>query len=172
MEAAAAAPYFKNTLFVFVGDHGIPGNANALFPRAWTDERLANMHVPLLFYAPALLQPRQVHDFVSQLDLLPSAASAAGISYTNSTLGRNVLDPKFRSDSSFAFLYDPDQGYVGYLRGSWLYREQLSTGKGSIYPVTATAPATAPADTVQFMKSMTGGIYETARYLLLNNKKK
>ncbi len=172
MEAATRSPYFKNTIFVFVGDHGIPGNANALYPKAWTDERLDNMHVPLLFYAPSLLAPRQVHDFVSQLDLLPSAATAAGISYSNTTLGRNLLDSGSRSDSAFSFIYDPEQGYIGLLRGSWLFREQMTTGKGTMYPVTGDTLRPVPADTLAFMKSLTNGIYETARYMLLNNKKR
>jgi phosphoglycerol transferase MdoB-like AlkP superfamily enzyme len=49
MEAAAKEKYFQNTLFVFVGDHGIRGDAGSMFPKAWTDEGLTNMHVPLLF---------------------------------------------------------------------------------------------------------------------------
>ena len=32
MEAAKKEPYFGNTIFVFVGDHGIPGDAGPLFP--------------------------------------------------------------------------------------------------------------------------------------------
>ncbi len=32
MEAAQKEKYFSNTVFVFIGDHGIPGNADALFP--------------------------------------------------------------------------------------------------------------------------------------------
>jgi phosphoglycerol transferase MdoB-like AlkP superfamily enzyme len=52
IEAASKEAYFRNTIFLFVGDHGIPGDAGPLFPRAWTDQRLTAEHVPLLIWAP------------------------------------------------------------------------------------------------------------------------
>jgi arylsulfatase A-like enzyme len=52
IEAASKEKYFANTIFLFVGDHGIPGDAGALFPRAWTDQRLTAEHVPLLIWSP------------------------------------------------------------------------------------------------------------------------
>ncbi|MBC7423231.1 MAG: LTA synthase family protein, partial [Ferruginibacter sp.] len=64
-EAAQKEKYYANTIFVFVGDHGIGGNANAMYPLSWTEQRLTNEHVPLLFYAPALLQPKLVHSVSS-----------------------------------------------------------------------------------------------------------
>ncbi|RYF85383.1 MAG: hypothetical protein EOO03_13355, partial [Chitinophagaceae bacterium] len=59
MEAAAKEAYFDNTIFVFVGDHGAEGNATAMYPAAWTEQRLTEEHVPLLFYSPALLAPQR-----------------------------------------------------------------------------------------------------------------
>jgi phosphoglycerol transferase MdoB-like AlkP superfamily enzyme len=174
MEAASAEKYFPNTIFVFVGDHGIAGNAGKMFPKAWTDERLDNMHVPLLFYAPSILQPRRIHEFVSQADLLPTAAGLAGIPYHNTSLGRDLLDSAHTADRSFSFLYDPEQGYIGLLMGDYLYREQLTTHKGQLFPVTSDNPVD-PAqtgDSLEKMAGLTRGIYETSRYLLLNNKKK
>ncbi|MDQ6610016.1 MAG: sulfatase-like hydrolase/transferase, partial [Bacteroidota bacterium] len=52
MEAAKKKEYFKNTLFVFVGDHGVAGNAKNIYQPEWTEDRLTEMHVPLFFYAP------------------------------------------------------------------------------------------------------------------------
>src|SRR5690606_15380921 len=46
MEAASKEAYFNNTLFVFIGDHGIGGDAGNLFPLAWKE--LTSQHVPLL----------------------------------------------------------------------------------------------------------------------------
>jgi phosphoglycerol transferase MdoB-like AlkP superfamily enzyme len=174
MEAASAEKYFPNTIFVFVGDHGIAGNAGRMFPDAWTNERLDNMHVPLLFYAPSLLPPRRIHAFVSQVDLLPTAAGLAKIPYNNTSLGRDLLDSAHTPDKAFSFLYDPDQGYIGLLMGDYLYREQLTTHRGHLYPVTNNDPVN-PAmvgDSVTKMAALTRGIYETSKYLLLNNKKK
>jgi phosphoglycerol transferase MdoB-like AlkP superfamily enzyme len=174
MDAASAEKYFSNTIFIFVGDHGIAGNAGAMFPRAWTDERLDNMHVPLLFYAPSLFQPKRIHDFVSQVDVLPTAAGLAGVSYRNTSLGRDLLDSGHTRDKAFSFLYDPDQSYIGLLMGDYLYREQMVTHQGNLYSAISDEPIdpVKAADTLAKMSALTKNIFETSGYLLLNNKKK
>ena len=74
LEAAEKEDYFHNTIFVFVGDHGVAGNAEAVYPAAWTDQRLTDEHVPLLFYAPSLLPAQKRTEVVSQIDVLPTIA--------------------------------------------------------------------------------------------------
>jgi phosphoglycerol transferase MdoB-like AlkP superfamily enzyme len=174
IEAAKKEKYFSNTIFVFVGDHGIAGDAGNMFPRSWTNERLDNMHVPFLFYSPSLLQPKRIHEFVSQIDLLPTVAGLAKISYRNTTLGRDLLDSAYDPRRAFTFLYDPDQGYLCLLKGSYLYRTNLNTHKAFMYSVTGNDPIDAASipDTLRDMSTLTNAFYETARYMLLNNKKK
>jgi phosphoglycerol transferase MdoB-like AlkP superfamily enzyme len=174
IEAAGKENYFRNTIFIFVGDHGIAGDAGNMFPRVWTNERLDNMHVPMLFYSPSRIHPRRLHEFVSQVDLLPTAAGLAGISYRNTTLGRDLLDSGISQTKAFSFIYDPDQGYVGLMKGSFLYRSNLNTGKEEIYSVIGNDPVNAAIlkDSVQKMSTLTKAYYETAKYMLLNNKKK
>jgi phosphoglycerol transferase MdoB-like AlkP superfamily enzyme len=174
MEAAQKEKYFANTIFVFVGDHGIAGDAGNMFPRAWTDQRLDNMHVPLLFYSPSLLRPLRLHEFVSQVDLLPTVAGLAKISYSNTTLGRDILDSSYKPEKSFSFLYDPDQSYNDLLMGSYLYRVNLTTHKEDIYSVVGNDQVNSAVlpDTLYKMSRLTKSYYETARYMLLNNKKK
>lgn len=65
IEAAKKEDYFHNTIFVFVGDHGLAGNANAVYPAIWTQQRLTDEHVPLLFYAPDLLVPQRRPEVVT-----------------------------------------------------------------------------------------------------------
>ncbi len=43
IEAARKEKYFNNTIFVFIGDHGIPGNAGNMFP-AGLDGTTAYFH--------------------------------------------------------------------------------------------------------------------------------
>jgi phosphoglycerol transferase MdoB-like AlkP superfamily enzyme len=174
MEAAKKEKYYSNTIFVFIGDHGIAGDAGDMFPRAWTNERLDNMHVPLLFYSPSLLKPKRIHEFVSQVDLLPTAAGIAQVSYRNTTLGRDLLDPGYTSGKAFSFLYDPDQGYVDFLMGSYLYRANLTTHQENVYSVINNDPVNPAAgkDSASKMSTLTRAYYETARYMLLNNIKK
>jgi phosphoglycerol transferase MdoB-like AlkP superfamily enzyme len=92
MVAAKKEAYFNNTIFVFVGNHGVAGNAKAIYGDVWTKERLTDEHVPLLFYAPQLLQPQKRSEIGSQKDVLLTIASLTGQTYINTTLGRNEVD--------------------------------------------------------------------------------
>ncbi len=92
IEAAKKEKYFNNTIFVFVGDHGIRGDAGDMFPKAWEIDGLTTQHVPLLFYSPALLSPQRIDKTCSQLDLLPSVSALAKVSFINTTLGKNLFD--------------------------------------------------------------------------------
>jgi phosphoglycerol transferase MdoB-like AlkP superfamily enzyme len=58
MEAASKEEYFHNTIFVFYRRSRRSGHAREMYPAAWTDQRLTDEHVPLLFYAPYLLKPQ------------------------------------------------------------------------------------------------------------------
>ncbi|HLZ86573.1 MAG TPA: sulfatase-like hydrolase/transferase, partial [Puia sp.] len=175
IEAASKEAYFDNTIFLFVGDHGIPGDAAALFPRAWTDQRLTAEHVPLLIYAPKLLRPRRVSRECSQLDVLPTLAGLCHLSYRNTTLGRDILDTARYAGREMAFIYDPDQFYIGVVKGDYYYRRQLKTGKEEMVSVVGNDPPPAgvlQGQVKQQMAQLSEGIYEAARYMLLMNKKK
>ena len=69
LEAAKKEPYFNNTIFVFVGDHGVAGNAKEIYPIIWTTARLTDEHVPLLFYAPQLLPKERRKEVVSHINI-------------------------------------------------------------------------------------------------------
>lgn len=167
IEAAKQENYFNNTIFVFIGDHGIPGDANALFPKAWTEKRLTSMHVPMLIYAPALLQPRRVHTICSQTDVLPTIAGLCNISYTNTSLGRNMLDS---ANAGLAFIFDPDNDMSGVVQGNYFYRRQMRTGKEELASIVGDEEVQdkAAADS---LRVLTEAMYETARWMLFNNKK-
>jgi phosphoglycerol transferase MdoB-like AlkP superfamily enzyme len=170
IEAASKQSYFNNTIFVFIGDHGIPGNAGAMFPPAWTEKRLTSEHVPLLFYSPNLLKPARISKPASQIDVLPTTAGLCRIPYINSTLGRDLLDSA-HGGKEFAFIFDPDNRMVGVVNDSFFYRENFLSSDAEIAPVRSGA-ASANGLTRNEMKQLTEAMFETAKYLLLNNKKK
>jgi arylsulfatase A-like enzyme len=129
-----------------------------------------------LFYSPKLLKAQRLHCLASQVDVLPTLAGLAKVSYRNTTLGRDLVD-QYKKDSgrsNIAFLVDPNTNDVGVLSGSWMYTRnpqgqqekmlwadfnhpEQAAGKDSLIPVS---------------RKYTSAFYETARYLLLNNKKK
>ena len=173
MEAARQEKYYDNTIFVFIGDHGIPGDVGQMLPKAWTEQRLAAVHVPLLFYSPRLLQPKQYSLICSQIDVLPTIAGLCEVSYNNTTLGRNLLDSAH--SSPFAFSFDPDNRQIGIIMGNYFYRKHLQTGKEELVPINFEPLPATGADEVRIkeeMKQLTDALYQSSRYLLLNNKKK
>ena len=170
MEAAAKENYFRNTIFVFIGDHGIPGNANALFPPVWTEKRLTSEHVPMLFYQPNLLKPALIGRPASQIDVLPITAGLCKIPYLNSTLGRDLLDSAY-AGKEFAFIFDPDSRMVGVVNDSFYFRQNFLSSNAEIVPVKEQMN-NASDITKEHLRQLTEAMFETSKYLLLNNKKK
>jgi phosphoglycerol transferase MdoB-like AlkP superfamily enzyme len=174
IETAAKEKFFSNTIFLFVGDHGIPGDAGDMFPRAWTADRLTAEHVPLLVYAPGTIGGRRFSFDCSQVDILPTLAGLCHIPYRNTTLGRDLFDSVRNQGKEMAFVYDPDQAYIGVVRGGYFYRRGLVTGKEELVSVVNNNPV--PMDNSggavrRQLALLTAGMYETARYMLLKNKK-
>ena len=170
IEAAKQAPYFDNTIFVFVGDHGVEGNAAAVYPKAWTEQRLNDEHVPLLFYAPALLTPQKRAEAVSQIDVLPTLAGMVLQPYTNKTLGRNLLNTTDKEDA--AFIIHHDEGKIGVVTNDYYYSKNLWITKEELVPVRNGLPAltVSQSDSIKGkLSELTSALYETAKWMLVNN---
>ncbi|HEX2606178.1 MAG TPA: LTA synthase family protein [Flavisolibacter sp.] len=176
IEAAQKQPYFRNTIFVFVGDHGIRGDAGAMFPRAWTDQALTTVHVPLLFYSP-LLPAQRRSNVVSQLDILPSLAGLSALPFTNTTMGRNLFDSALMQDpfrSSSAFIIDPDEKKIGMIGGDYYLRKFIQKPGIELVSLKDNQPVTKGPlyDSLKTkLSAYSDAFYETARYLLYHNKK-
>ncbi len=173
MEAAKSSPHFNNTIFVFTGDHGVEGNANAIYPKAWTEQRLGDEHVPLLFYAPALLTPKKRPEAVSQIDILPTIAGMMQQSYLNTTLGRDLLNPAKKENAAFIIYHAP--GWIGVVNDDYFFRKNIRFKKEELVPVRDNLPELnhQQQDSVKkHLSQLTSAIYETARWMLINNKNK
>ncbi len=81
---AARKPWFRDTLFVIVADHGARVYGRADLP-------LNTYEIPLLFYAPAHLAPRRVDTPTSQIDVAPTVLGLLGLAYEAPFFGQNVL---------------------------------------------------------------------------------
>ena len=182
IEAAKKEKYFDNTIFVFVGDHGIRGSAGNMFPKSWSEQGLTCEHVPLLFYAPKLLPAKRIHDVCSQVDILPTAAALAKINYNNNTFGRDLFDtvPALQYKTIFkgekyAFIIDHDVKTIGLISNQYYFLKNLKSGKVDFVSVINNNPVekNPQTDSVRnYLSQLTGAYYETAKYLMLNNKKK
>jgi phosphoglycerol transferase MdoB-like AlkP superfamily enzyme len=173
MESAKQQPWFSNTLFVFVGDHGIKGDVGKLMPSAWAAVGLESFHVPLLFYAPGHLQPEQRKTLSSQIDIMPSIASLAGIYPRYTSLGKNLFDSAgtdpLRWNSSFIF--SPNDASIGVFVGDTLLYRPIGGDRKRLLSLT---DGPLPADRARAearMDDLVQGWWETNRWLLYHNRK-
>lgn len=174
MEAAKKERYYSNTIFVFVGDHGLPGNANAVYPKAWSELSLTRLHVPLLFYAPGLLQPKQIHNVCSQLDIMPSIATLLKQPYRNNSMGQSLFDDRIAYPPS-VFTVDHEAATIGMVTNDFYYLKNTKTGRVDFVSVLNDDPVKADKTTDSIKNNLgilTNAYYETSKYLLYNNKRK
>lgn len=171
MEAAQKETYFQNTIFVFVGDHGVAGNAEAIYPAVWTDQRLTDEHVPLLFYAPGLLTPQRRTEVVSQIDVLPTIAGMLHQSYVNTTLGRDLLDPAKKNN--YAFITNTADA-IGIVTDDFYFTMNINSKEEQINPLHSGALLynSRQKDSIRKrLSTFSSAYYETAKYMLMNNSR-
>ncbi|MEO5499815.1 MAG: sulfatase-like hydrolase/transferase [Ginsengibacter sp.] len=164
--------WFNNTLFVFVGDHGVEGETSAIYKGDSSNlSRLTDEHVPLLFYAPELLSPQLHTEVVSQIDVMPTIAGMMHDSYTNTTLGRDLLNSKGKLDA--AFIIHHDEGNIGVVTNDFYFVKNLQITKEELLPLRASAFQInkEERDSIKnTLSTLTTAIYETAKWMLVNNK--
>lgn len=173
IENAKKQKWFNNTIFVFIGDHGVEGETAALYPEVWQKSSLSDEHVPLLFYAPQLLLPQKRNEVVSQIDVLPTLAGMLHQTYTNTTLGRDLLNSKNKMDA--AFIIHHDEGNIGVVTDDYYFMKNLRISKQTLWPMNDTVPSLSPhrQDSVKNkLSDLTSAMYETAKWMLVNNKDK
>lgn len=170
IEQAKKESYFHNTIFVFVGDHGVSGNAEKMYPSIWTEQKLTDVHVPLLIYAPYLIQPEKRKEVVSQIDVLPTIAGLMHQSYTNSTLGRDVLSSNKKENA--AFIIHHDEGNISLMTDSFYYSRNLNLNTEQIISVYGKYYYSEKyIDSVKKkMAILTKAFYETSQWMIMNNK--
>jgi phosphoglycerol transferase MdoB-like AlkP superfamily enzyme len=170
IEAAKKEKYFNETLFVFIGDHGIKGDAGTMLPKSFTEQGLTNMHVPFLFYAPSILQPKEYATPVSQVDVMPSIASLCNIAYTNTTLGKNVFST-LQQNKNTIFLYDDFKQQIGVLNNEYYYGYQLKNPNKPIFESVVNNNRVKNDSVEKQMDILTKTMYETSKYMLIHNQK-
>jgi len=94
-EEARTKPWFDNTIFVIVGDH-CAGSAGK------TDLPVDKYHIPLMIYAPGIIQPGAVDVLSSQIDVAPTLFSLLNWSYDSEFFGRDIL--RFGPQDARAFI--------------------------------------------------------------------
>ncbi len=174
MSLAKNESYYRNTIFVVAGDHGLPAPKSVNMPQSLVDLRLTIHNTPLVIHAPNLLKPKVYNKIASQLDMLPTLASLAGIDYVNTTLGRDLFNEEYDKERyAFTYSWHERPKRIGLISDEFYYLDSPSQkglfrylDNSDAIDVSAQHP-----DVYERMKKICEGIYQTAKYMLFNNPK-
>lgn len=179
IEQARKEAYFENTVFVFLGDHGIAAAGHDVgphMPRAYLDLKLSAVHTPLVIHAPKYLKPARYSKIGSQIDVMPTVLGLTGFRFLMTGLGRDLLDSSY-DDRRHAFtIYHDGVGEIGLLNDHWYYMKKASATSGTLHALDAEQPsrdlAAANPDVAARMNLMLDDYYQTALYMLTNNRQR
>ncbi len=84
MQQAKKQPWYDNTVFLFLGDHGLSMGHTYEMPISYN-------HVPCIIYQPKLFKPDTISSPCYQPDIPATVMGIIGANYTNKTFGINIL---------------------------------------------------------------------------------
>ncbi len=176
MAMAKQSDYYENTIFVFFGDHGLSGDAGQHSPDSETRLGLGLNRVPLVIHAPTLFAQGRVLDTIaSELDIMTSLASITGHGHVNTTLGRDLFNPRFDRDRHAFIMHHTSQATIGVVDDEFFFRMHLD-GTGRLLQ-RVHAEDSRPnlindhPERARQMQDLTRGLYEATRYIANNNPK-
>ena len=147
---AKTKPWFKDTLFVIVADHCASAAGKTRLP-------VTGYHIPMVFYAPALLKPAVFSPMVSQIDIAPTLMEVLGKSGSAQFFGRSFFEPGAAPERAFISNYQA----LGYLKNNTL-TVLLPKQVVESYQVDPKTLATSPAPVNNQLLMETIAYYQTA----------
>lgn len=160
MQAAEKQDWYRNTIFVFLGDHG------KNIEKHTYDMILSLNHIPLVIYSPMFDDmPKRFTQFGNQMDVFPTVMGLLNHTYQNNSLGDDLL----KTNRPFTyFVSDHHLGCIGdeffYIytlgnknEGLYRYRERETDNLNAMYPVV-----------VDSMRSYSVSMMMAANYLVKN----
>jgi hypothetical protein len=173
LKTAREEAYFANTLFFFLGDNGTPGKVAAL-PPAEEVFGLGMYHTPFLIYGPELLREPRVFDApATQMDVMPTVAGAIGADVVNTTLGRNLLDPRLPEGYAFIQTRRGTETEIGLLGRDFYLITDLDGLHPRLHAYGSASPtddlAAAEPERVRAMTDLGLGLYHTSKWMMYHN---
>jgi phosphoglycerol transferase MdoB-like AlkP superfamily enzyme len=135
IKEASARPWFDSTIFIIVADHCASSAGSVELP-------VKAYHIPLLMYAPKILQPQVVSRLMSQIDIAPTVLGLLKFSYRSKFLGQDIFTLPEGKENAFISTYQS----LGFLYGNKLiiqspvrkvkeYEPDFATGAATEVPL-------------------------------------
>lgn len=109
IDQARSKPWFDETLFVIVADHCASAAGRTKLP-------VAGYHIPMIFYAPALLKSGRDDRLASQIDIPPTLLDAMGLPGDDHFFGQSLFEQREENRRAFISNYQE----LGYLKAGKL----------------------------------------------------
>lgn len=157
MTYAKKMPWYKNTVFMFLGDHGLSLGHTYEMPLSYN-------HVPFVIHQPAILNADTISSPAYQPDIPATVMGIIGATYTNSTFGINVLEEKhpfvvFSADDKIGCVDDKGFYYYKTLANDQRYLRKYK----DLDPVNYLQQYKEKSDSMEKNMMM---IYESANYFI------
>ena len=154
IERARGRPWFADTVFIFIGDHGprVYGAAQVPVP---------SYRVPLLFYAPAHIKPGRNAALGSSMDMAPTLLGLLGMSYDSPFFGVDLrrVEPghgRVAMEHNFSVALGDGRNVAMLLPGRQLRGWTMIPGPNALTPQPSPDPA---------LLRQTIALYQTAHRL-------
>lgn len=158
LREARSKKWFDSTIFVIVSDHCAGSAGSVELP-------VTGYHIPMLIYAPALLQPREVNTLAAQIDVAPTILGLLNLRYRSKFFGQDLLHLPPGRERAFISTY---QG-LGYLRNGRLVVQSPVQRLSHYTPDFATGNATpAPPDDTLTRQAI--AYYQSISWLLKHRR--
>lgn len=160
MEQAKKQTWYDNTVFIFLGDHGLSmGHTYEM--------GLAYNHIPCTIHQPKLFKADTIYSPCYQPDIPATVMGIIGTDYTNKTFGINILKEQH---PFVVFSADDKIGCVD--NNGYYYYKTLANGKDylrkykNLDPVNYRQILKSKADSMEHNMMR---VYETAEYFIQKN---
>jgi phosphoglycerol transferase MdoB-like AlkP superfamily enzyme len=165
--------YFDNTIFIFVGDHGLPRRADHMTKGELLYET-HTVHTPLIIYAPKLIKHKKIDYPVGEVDIMTTIVGLMGEPYINASMGRNLLSKEFDEKEHYAFYMTHDVNpRINLIAKEYILRMRADGSNAHLLEYyTDTKPVDVSEEKKELferMKRLTKAIYEQTRYTRYHN---
>ena len=168
-DEAKKQPWYKDTLFVLVGDHGFG------VKKQLGEIDLLRFHVPMLLLAPGIQETfgKRIHTAATQQDIVPTAVSQLlGRPFTHQCWGRDLLSLP-DDDPGFGIIKPSGSDHtVAHFRGNHIVIKpphgKAVFGRYQLYPEPSFTPDEQPPEKERMLKDLKAYVSTAMRALVEN----